>query len=102
MDARLAEQGIGVDIFAYGAPRLRVSLHEQAKRGRARQGFQPQRPRSGEQIHHPRARQLRREAGMFEDVEHGLTHAVRGRARISAFRRDNRPPLQTSGDNSHR
>jgi hypothetical protein len=67
-----------------------------AARGSARERLDPQRARAGEQVEHACVRDPR-----GEDGEQRLAHAVRGRPRVAAGRRLQRPPSPLPGNDTH-
>src|SRR5690606_27234429 len=96
-----AEQAIGVHVLADRAARAVVRIHKQAEGRPARQGFEPQRARSGVQVDHPRLMQTISPGGVLQHVEDRLTRPIRGRPRVLPFGRDDGAPLQTAGYDAH-
>ena len=86
IDAIAALKAERLDIGAQKATPLDRCFHEQALRGAARQGFEPDRAGAREAIEHARAIERFR-IGMAQDVEQALARPVRGRADVLALRR---------------
>ena len=90
-----------LDIGAKNRPRLGAVVDEEREAGAARQRLDRERPRSGEQIDHPRALDMAGKS-VLENVEDRFAQPLRGRADGARRRRREHAALETAADDPHR